>query len=193
MGYTTHFNGQVEITPQLNKEEIKYLKAFSDSRRMDRECGEYYVDGNGLRGQDRDIDVIDQNNPPKGQPSLWCQWRPSEDGNYIEWDGGEKFYDPAEWMKYIIDHFLKPDSVAKLKTERCQAGCSNCEIRYKCWTTRENKYKVNLPFLQDHNCNGEIYCDGEDSEDNWMITVENNEVFIRQGEIVYGEPEPVEW
>ena len=42
------------------------------------------------------------------QPSLWCQWIPTEDNMGIEWDGGEKFYCYDEWLTYIIDNFLKP-------------------------------------------------------------------------------------
>jgi len=48
------------------------------------------------------------NTPPKGQPGLWCQWAPNEEGTEIAWDGSEKFYDYEEWIKYIIEHFLKP-------------------------------------------------------------------------------------
>lgn len=48
------------------------------------------------------------NEPPEGQPGLWCQWVPNDKGTAIEWDGGEKFYGYEEWLKYIIEHFLEP-------------------------------------------------------------------------------------
>lgn len=41
-------------------------------------------------------------------PGLWCQWVPSADGNTIEWDTGEKFYNYTEWIEYLIEHFLRP-------------------------------------------------------------------------------------
>jgi hypothetical protein len=63
------------------------------------ECDE---DGNPIK------DVIDFNKPPKGQPGLWCQWRPSDDGKLIAWDGGEKFYHYVEWLEYLLKHFLAP-------------------------------------------------------------------------------------
>ena len=63
------------------------------------ECDE---DGNPIK------DVIDFNRPPKDQPGLWCQWRPSDDGEFIVWDEGEKFYDYVEWLKYLLKHFLVP-------------------------------------------------------------------------------------
>jgi hypothetical protein len=72
--------------------------------------GEFYVGATGFMGQDRCLhgSVIDPNSPPSTQPGLWCQWRPSEDGKAIEWDGGEKFYHYIEWLKYMINHFFQP-------------------------------------------------------------------------------------
>jgi hypothetical protein len=42
------------------------------------------------------------------QPGLWCQWVPTDDGTMIVWDEGEKFYDYVEWLRYLIEHFLRP-------------------------------------------------------------------------------------
>jgi hypothetical protein len=94
--------------------------------------GGYFVGSVGFRGQDRDASVIDYNTSPghldygnkdfndvwkenerlskegKAQPGLWCQWTASEDNTKLEWDGGEKFYNYIEWLKYIIDNFTKP-------------------------------------------------------------------------------------
>lgn len=41
-------------------------------------------------------------------PTTYCQWRPTEDGAGLEWDGVEKFYYYSEWLGYLIAHFLKP-------------------------------------------------------------------------------------
>ena len=96
-----------------------------------------------------------------GQPSLWCQWVPvkDDDGNtVIEWDGGEKFYSSPEWMKYIIDHFLKPGAFAKDQ----------------------------LPFLQaNHICNGMIDAQGEDAEDRWRLHVRDNVVTTQDGYVSF--------
>ena len=43
-----------------------------------------------------------------GQPGLWCQWIPNDDGTALEWDGGEKFYEYEDWLRYLIEHFLAP-------------------------------------------------------------------------------------
>lgn len=152
MDYTTTFSGEIAIDPPLNPEEISYLKKFNVTRRMARENGPYYVDGSGYYGQGDDNDIEDYNRPPPGQPGLWCQWTPTDDGKSLVWDEGEKFYDSAEWMKYIIDHFLQP-------------GC---------------KAKDHLGFLQgNHVCNGVIEAQGEDADDRWDLVVMGNVVATR--------------
>lgn len=48
-------------------------------------------------------------NPDKnrlGQPGLWLQWVPNEDGDCLEWDECEKFYAYIEWLEYLINHFF---------------------------------------------------------------------------------------
>lgn len=150
MGYTTEFSGSVSIEPPLNAQEIEFLKKFSSTRRMDCEQGPYYVDRGGFAGQDQnDPKIRDYNRPPAGQPGLWCQWVPKEDGTAIEWNEMEKFYDSQEWMTYIINHFLKPGAIA--------AG--------------------ELPFLQaNHVVNGQIKAQGEEMDDRWKMVVKDNEV-----------------
>ncbi len=160
MGYTTDFEGRVSIDPPLNEKEIEYINKFADTRRMNRKNGPYYVGGTGFMGQDHEQDVIDSNQPPAGQPGLWCQWVASDDGEFIEWDGGEKFYEAEDWMSYIIDHFLCLDPIAK----------------------RDNPH---FDFLQGHVLNGEIFAQGEESGDNWKIDVVDNAVTTKQGTISY--------
>ena len=111
MGYTTEFDGSVSISPPLNTHEIAYLRKFGATRRMDRARGPYVVDGPGPSGQGNDDDIRDHNQPPAGQPGLWCKWKPTEDGTAITWNGHEKFYDSKEWMTYLIDTFLKPGAL----------------------------------------------------------------------------------
>jgi hypothetical protein len=129
MGYTTDFSGKCKIAPALNPAQIMYLRKFNETRRMKRDAdkcanladpirkfvslpvgeeGGYFVGGTGFHGQTNDVSVVNHNEPPKGQPSLWCQWTVTEDGEYLEWDGGEKFYSYVEWLNYLIEHFFKP-------------------------------------------------------------------------------------
>lgn len=67
------------------------------------------VGGTGFFGQDKDCSVINYNQPPTGQPSLWCDWIFSENGQIILVDETkEKFYGYVEWIEYLIKHFLSP-------------------------------------------------------------------------------------
>jgi len=87
--------------------------------------GEYFAMDDGKSGQTNDTSIIDYNSAPgqnfddwkkltqqirEGlcQPGLWCQWVLTEDGNFLEWDGGEKFYYYTEWLQYMIKHFFQP-------------------------------------------------------------------------------------
>lgn len=158
MGYTTDFYGSVSVSPPLNSDEIQYLKKFNETRRMECMQGPYYVDRGGAFGQDHGPDIFNYNSPPRGQPGLWCNWTPTDDGTAIEWDGGEKFYDAELWMQYLIDHFLRPGAFA------------------------------NLPFLQkNHTVNGTIDAQGEDSDDRWQLVVEDNKVRVRTGTVVFSD------
>ncbi len=129
MGYTTDFEGSFQLNEPLAEEHRMYLKQFNHTRRMKRDAsktevlpdpirllaklpvgneGGYFVGATGWAGQDHGEDILDYNHSPTGQPGLWCQWTPTEDGQEIEWDGGEKFYDYVEWIEYLIKHFLEP-------------------------------------------------------------------------------------
>ncbi len=115
MGYTTDFIGHIDIEPALNQDEVEYLMAFSQSRRFDRPDGPYAVPGNpiaALETEHETVDVDTYNRVAPGQPQLWCQWVPCLDGCCLSFDGNEKFYQPVAWMRYLIQHFLKPGAAA---------------------------------------------------------------------------------
>lgn len=69
---------------------------------------EVVLSAGDFRGQEHTSDVVDYNCPPSGQPGLWCQWIPTDDGTAIVWDDNEKFYYYIEWLQYIVEHFLTP-------------------------------------------------------------------------------------
>lgn len=136
MGYTTDFSGEFNLDKSLTNEHKAYLEKFASTRRMKRKQsltakrpdplreaaglpvgkeGGYFVGEVGDFGQGKGFgenngipDLSEYNCPPAGQPSLWCQWIPNDDGTAIVWDGGEKFYSYVEWIEYLIEHFLKP-------------------------------------------------------------------------------------
>ena len=128
MGYSTDFTGEFILDQPLTNAQVLYLSKFSETRRMCRDealtakrpdpireavglpvgrDGGYFVAEGGWAGQDDGDDVTDYNCEPFDQPGLWCHWVPTNDGEAIEWDGSEKFYNYVEWIEYIIEHFLK--------------------------------------------------------------------------------------
>lgn len=116
MGYTTDFSGSFTFNKELSPKMLTYLKAFNETRRMQRNVddafgiqGEFYAIGGGSFGQNRENNIVDYNTPPKTQPGLWCQWVPTEDGLELEWDGGEKFYNYSEWLFYLINKIIAPN------------------------------------------------------------------------------------
>lgn len=116
MGYTTDFSGRFELDKPLAPKMKKFLTLLNETRRMKRNVdeafgidGEFFVFGTGSYGQDNDNTIVDFNQQPSTQPSLWCQWVPNEDGTAIEWDGGEKFYAYSEWLFYLINKVLAPN------------------------------------------------------------------------------------
>lgn len=111
MGYSTEFSGQIEIDKALKAKEVQEINDFSEERHENHSIG------------------------------IWCNWVIDEEKNVIVWNEAEKFYNAAEWLKYVIDTFLA------------------------------NKGYV---------CNGEIDCQGEDSQDLWKIEVINNKVYTRK-------------
>jgi hypothetical protein len=116
MGYTTDFSGRFELNKELSPKMEQYLKLFNETRRMERNTdevfgvqGEFFVFGGGSFGQDHEENVVNFNEPPSTQPSLWNQWTPTDDRMGIEWDWGEKFYNYTEWLVYLIHKILAPN------------------------------------------------------------------------------------
>lgn len=116
MGYTTDFKGSFQFNKQLSPKMQEFLSKFNETRRMSRNVdsafgteGEFYVFGGGSFGQGHEDNIINYNDSPKTQPSLWCQWVPTEDGLELHWDGGEKFYYYNEWLYYLVYKIIAPN------------------------------------------------------------------------------------
>jgi hypothetical protein len=129
MGISTTFEGRFKLDHPLSPEHSAYLVRFSQTRRVKwsvellkeradpvREAaglpigfeGSYFVGGESRPvWKGGDPAVLDGNQPPAGQPGLWCLWTPTKDDTAIEWNGGDKFYSYTDWLAYLIDHFLK--------------------------------------------------------------------------------------
>lgn len=155
MGYSTDFEGKISIEPALSVEEIKYLNAFFETRHMKRHNGPYVIDVD----ESNNSDVIDSNSPPKEQPGLWCDLEVSADGTELYWNGAEKTYYLGQWVAYVIEHFIKPDCIAK------------------------QRHPDEYQFFTGHTCNGILEAQGESHGDIWGIIVQNNIVSINEMDI----------
>jgi hypothetical protein len=114
MGYSTDFKGVLKLNKQLTEEDDAFIRALTDSRRMKLRVdskygveGEFYV-ADDLGGWNNKDKVIDCNEPPSTQPGLWCHIVPTDDGEGLEWDGGEKTYSMENWIFYLINRYLAP-------------------------------------------------------------------------------------
>lgn len=164
MGYSTDFTGQINIDPPLNLAERIYLKRFSQTRHMRRHLGPHWVSTIAYEDSNNERDVIDHNTPCPGVPSLWCDFTPTPDGKAIVWNESEKTQESDCWIRYIIDHFLKPDAHSK-----------NCD-------ERDPQFKE---FQYNHVCNGELLAQGEDPHDRWKVLVKDNVVTRIEGRWVW--------
>jgi hypothetical protein len=125
MGYDTCFHGAFVISPPLSPDRTAYLRAFSETRRCRRSLSHEPLKSQSLReavglpfGEDgahcaaepeKDHDLTqDYNEPPRGQPSLWCNWEPSPDGRLLRWNGAEKSRRFVEWLQYLTKTYLGP-------------------------------------------------------------------------------------
>jgi len=163
VGYNTDFSGKINVVPPLNEFEISFIKEFSKTRHQGYVGGPYVVTdfvhltGGEVPGA--------QNTPPKGQPGLWCDWVSTDDGTAIEWDGGEKFYDSAAWMTYLIDTFLSDGCTLM----REMASGMDPDRFYP------DEFEA---FTFDHVLNGVIEAQGEETSDHWWLLVKDNVVEV---------------
>jgi hypothetical protein len=131
VGDRVRIDGAFHIEPALTAERREYLACFGTTRRMRRKTAALEAVADPLRsavelpiGDDggyftggpvgqpdyshADPSIVDDNAPPRGQPSLWCPWVPSEDGCRLIWNQFEKPTHLREWLEYLLRHFLVP-------------------------------------------------------------------------------------
>lgn len=153
MSYHVRYDGKLSVVPPLNPAEVKALATFHDSRRISTTAGP--LDTRDLSSGHPD--VIDYNTPPEGQPGLWCDVTPLEDGTHLGVDPNRENGDITPWVEYLIDHLLKPGAVYSEIPESV------------------GEKDVLRSFTFDHVVNGEMKCVGEDG-DVWLLRVKDNVV-----------------
>lgn len=93
------------------------------------------------------------------------------DGCCLAWDGREKFYQSVRWLRYLIDHFLRPDALAQ------QSGLAQFEA-----------------FTFDHRLDGLVIASRRDTRELSAICVQDNVVSERvlmRGDSAYGTRPPL--
>jgi hypothetical protein len=121
LGETRRMKRDVNVLMSLykGKHGNPFAKDKTNAQEVYGHEGEFFAMDDGDAGQRMDGSVLDQNCPPgqkgfmqgrvdKGQPGLWCQWSITEDGDKLQWNGGEKFYNYIEWLNYLIKMFFIP-------------------------------------------------------------------------------------
>jgi hypothetical protein len=174
MGYSTEFRGQLSVTPPLTPEQLAFITAFNDTRRMGRDnkvLMEVHKGEHGLPGADKtnadevygkfgeyyvgddNLGVFDQNAAPgqsqifgnsECQPGLWCGWTV-----YADDETNQTFeHDGGEKFYNYVE-----------------------------WL----QYMIKFFFIPwGVMLNGEIDWRGEDWEDNGVITVVNNNFTVKE-------------
>lgn len=174
MGYTTDFRGELSLTPPLTPEQLAYINAFNETRRMGRDpkvVMEYAKGEDGLPGADKtkaeevygkygeyyvgdnNVGVFDVNSCPGQsevfgksdcQPGLWCGWTV-----YADDESHQTFeHDGGEKFYHYIEW-----------------------LQYMI-----EKFFTPWGVL----LNGEIEWRGEEWDDTGVITVVNNEVTVKE-------------
>ncbi len=89
--------------------------------------------------------IVDDNYPPRSQPSLWCCWEINDKGKLI-WDKTEKFYEYVKWLEYLISNFFEPEGL-KLSGICTYVG----EEAFDCgYILVENNRVTQVPFRDEY-------------------------------------------
>lgn len=89
MGYSTSFNGKINFDRVLTVSELRELEALANYSLQDEEFKKY----------------------ADSWPQSYLQWSPTEDGQSLEWNGAEKFYDYVEWLEWLMDYYFTPKGI----------------------------------------------------------------------------------
>jgi len=161
----TYLNGSFQINPPLQGIHLGYLDRFSRIRHMKRDVkllkklrdplreavglplgleGAYYVAGEIFFSDYDNPTIIEYNDPPSGQPRLWCSWEASGDGESYYWTNGDKNYGHVAWLEYLIKHFLNPWHY-KLSG---RVECENYFCKYISPDGDEEENEVEIPYVE---------------------------------------------
>lgn len=118
MGHSTRYLGHLDITPALNPSEVMWLRAYCRTHRALHPDDPYAVPMNpGAEHQDHPLAerlpgggwVIGGST---GEGLTRCDWSPTPDGRALCWVETEKSNTALTELRYLIDHFLRPEALA---------------------------------------------------------------------------------
>lgn len=137
MAHTTDFVGHLDIDPPLNDAEAAHLTTLTHARAA------------GVAVPGAPIDA--------------CPWVPCSEGCCLSHDGIDRGAHPVGWLRYLIDHLLKPDAAEARAAEPLLDG-----------------------FTFDHRLDGVVVGCRRDTRELFSIVVEHNAVDRRI--MVPGDP-----
>ena len=188
MGYTTDFEGVLTFDKPLTQKQVKYINTLNETRRMKRDVnklmelyggkhgnpfaknkkdpkevygheGEYFARDDGQSGQSNDDSIIDYNCPPGQRGFAQGEVEKGQPGLWCQWEISE---DGKELSWNGGEKFYN----------------------YTAWL----KYLIKNFFEPwKKKLTGEINWYGEDRDDIGKIKVRNNDVFVFDGEITFGD------
>lgn len=202
MGYTTDFNGHLDITPALTAKQVKYINLLGRTRRMKRDINVLWEMYKGKHGN-----PFAKEQTPEAVYGREGEYFAMDDGNYGQSGHGTD--------KSIIDYNTPPGQLEfdgmgsfdekwaeneKRRTEgMCQPGlwCQweiEAEGEKLVWDGGE-KFYYYIEWLRYYiyhffkpwgvKLNGEIEWIGEDPADLGKIVVKDNVVQVYKGKITY--------
>lgn len=140
--YSTEFNGSFKFSEKVSLEIKELVNGISETRRVTRDVekleeyygddfyyGQFFIPGvDSDEEEDNDEDfIIDSNTPPGDQPGLWMDWKITDDGRYLVWNGSESFRFYLEWLDWLNNNIFVPEGLGL-----------NGAIHYQGWDDRDN-------------------------------------------------------
>lgn len=175
MGYTTDFQGEFKFDREVDDAMFEYMKAFNNIRHMkrDAEKASKFVD---IRRESLDLPIGDEGEFYVG----------SVDDNNMGQDKDDSILDynnppsrqPGLWCQWTIG-----DNKKWLIWDGGE--------KFYCYTEWLSYLIDNIFKPCGYVLNGEVTWQGEDESDFGILGVENNKVYIRNGERAYGAKEYV--
>ena len=100
MGYNIEFDGEFELDRELTMKDYRWLTRLNEERHDDIDGDLKY---NGLSWDE--------------QPSTYCSWCPTEDGDVITHDGSEKSSGNIFWIRHIVSYLKEKGYVVNGEVE----------------------------------------------------------------------------